>query len=143
MNQVATIAPPCRLKLSPMQQQDRAQIYCGSRAFVLTDNELAAVLNSGDVGLSGLQDKLKGILAKADADRDVVMLARQHQPREDDPQFDDSALVAASDDNGAYVQAWIWVPFRGTALDKQAQEQKCSECDGGEICQTCLDAGTH
>ena len=33
-------------------------------------------------------------------------------------EFDDDAKVSESDDNGAYVQAWVWVSFSGTELDK-------------------------
>lgn len=30
----------------------------------------------------------------------------------------DNAIVSEGDDNGAYVLAWVWVPFNGTELDK-------------------------
>jgi hypothetical protein len=33
--------------------------------------------------------------------------------------FDAHATVSEGDDNGAYVQAWLWVDFAGTELDKE------------------------
>jgi hypothetical protein len=38
----------------------------------------------------------------------------------DSAQIEDDATVSEGDDNGAYVQAWVWVDFAGTALDKHA-----------------------
>lgn len=37
----------------------------------------------------------------------------------DDIDIDDSPIISEGDDNGAYVQAWIWAPFAGTELDKE------------------------
>jgi len=34
----------------------------------------------------------------------------------------DNAIVSESDDNGAYVLAWLWVDFAGTAFDKDNDE---------------------
>jgi len=33
-------------------------------------------------------------------------------------ELDNNAKVSEGDDNGAYVQVWMWVPFDGTPLDK-------------------------
>jgi hypothetical protein len=33
-------------------------------------------------------------------------------------EIDEDAKVSQGDDNGAYVQAWVWVDFGGTAIDK-------------------------
>lgn len=53
----------------------------------------------------------------------VLRLAKQQVP--DDVQIDfqedmehPEALVSLGEDNGAYVQAWVWVSFDGTELDK-------------------------
>jgi hypothetical protein len=32
--------------------------------------------------------------------------------------IDGDAVVSEGDDNGAYVLAWLWVPFEGTPFDK-------------------------
>lgn len=37
-------------------------------------------------------------------------------------EVDDDAKVSEGDDNGAYVQAWVWVSFAGTALDKDGDK---------------------
>lgn len=47
--------------------------------------------------------------------RAIVKLAR-----EDGHEIDDAGVVKISEgsDNGAYIQAWVWVDFSGTPLDK-------------------------
>lgn len=35
--------------------------------------------------------------------------------------LDNSNMVSESVDNGAWVKAWVWVDFAGTALDKGPQ----------------------
>lgn len=39
---------------------------------------------------------------------------------DDELEFDDSAVLADGQDNGAFLQAWKWIPFDGTELDKEA-----------------------
>lgn len=47
-------------------------------------------------------------------------LANQQYCRDDGPEIDDDSKVSESDDeNGAYVQAWVWVDFAGTDLDRE------------------------
>jgi len=38
-------------------------------------------------------------------------------------EVDDNAIVSEGSDNGAYVQAWLWISFEGTELDK-SKDQK-------------------
>ena len=49
----------------------------------------------------------------------VRALARDKFEREGELEIDNNAVVSDGDDNGAYVQAWVWVPFDGTELDKE------------------------
>lgn len=35
-------------------------------------------------------------------------------------EIDDNAEISMGEDNGAYVQAWVWVDFSGTEFDKDA-----------------------
>lgn len=51
-------------------------------------------------------------------DRDVIALAHEQRARDGDIEFDQDAKVSEGDDNGAYVQAWVWIDFSGTELDK-------------------------
>lgn len=37
--------------------------------------------------------------------------------------IDDDAVVSFGDDNGAYVQTWLWVDFAGTQLDQSVKEE--------------------
>jgi hypothetical protein len=78
----------------------------------------------------------------------IVELANEAHGCEGDLQieFDDDAIVSEGEDNGAYVQAWVWLDFSGTEFDK---DQLCSEpgcgnkLDDGEgfdgRCGTCAD----
>jgi hypothetical protein len=52
----------------------------------------------------------------------ILALAReQHNTdsKEGELEIDDSALLSEGDDNGTYVQAWVWVSFAGTPFDKE------------------------
>lgn len=49
----------------------------------------------------------------------VIHLARTQAAREGSAEIDDDAVVSEGDENGAYVQAWLWVDFAGTDLSKE------------------------
>jgi hypothetical protein len=51
----------------------------------------------------------------------ILALARQFHELEGEIEIDDDAKVSESDGNGAYVQAWVWVEFETTPLDKEAE----------------------
>lgn len=40
--------------------------------------------------------------------------------RDGELELDQNAKISEGDSNGAYVQTWMWVPFSGTELDKEA-----------------------
>lgn len=48
----------------------------------------------------------------------ILDLAKQQHPL-DTCEIDTDAEINESADNGAYVQAWVWVSFAGTELDKE------------------------
>lgn len=51
--------------------------------------------------------------------RAIIALARKdHRVREGELEIDDDAVISLGFDNGAYVQAWIWVDFANTTFDK-------------------------
>jgi hypothetical protein len=50
----------------------------------------------------------------------ILAIARRNQNlRDGELELDDNAKVSEGDDNGAYIQTWMWVPFDGTPLDKE------------------------
>lgn len=54
----------------------------------------------------------------------VVNLAkRDRRVREGELEVDDNAIVSWGSDNGAYVQAWLWVDFQGTSMDTEAEQR--------------------
>jgi hypothetical protein len=44
-------------------------------------------------------------------DDEIREAARQQYGQNDETQIDDNAVVSRGDDEGAYVQAWVWVGF--------------------------------
>ena len=52
----------------------------------------------------------------------IVELAREHYGSEGYIEIDDNAKLSEGDDNGTYVQAWVWVTFSDTPFDKESIE---------------------
>lgn len=61
----------------------------------------------------------------------IRALAKEQVEVEGELEIDDDAVVSEGDDNGAYVQAWVWVRFDGTKLDKEAL---CPYATGERLC---------
>ena len=88
---------------------------------------------------------------------DIIDLARERHGEEGAVEIDNNAQLSEGDDNGCYVQAWVWVEFAGTKFDKENRtdaDQSCDECgaavanvigcpDGAKICGGCSEAGQH
>ncbi len=57
-----------------------------------------------------------------EAQRKVVLELAQKDARvrEGELEIDDNAVISYGDDNGAYIQGWLWVDFDGTELDSTA-----------------------
>lgn len=63
--------------------------------------------------------------------RRIVLIAQDRRSTDTDVDIDIVARVSEGDDNGAYVQAWVWVDFAGTEFDKEPKPDtegwtKCS-----------------
>lgn len=52
----------------------------------------------------------------------ILRMARAAHAREGEIEIDDNAKLSEGNDNGTYVQAWVWVSFSGTPLDKDKEE---------------------
>lgn len=55
---------------------------------------------------------------------DIAREVRSDILRDGELELDENAKVSEGDDNGAYVQTWMWVPFEGTPLDKEANPRR-------------------
>jgi len=53
----------------------------------------------------------------------IENLARDQHANDEQCVIDPAPVISDGDDNGAYVQAWVWVNFEGTSLDKEKDEQ--------------------
>jgi len=52
--------------------------------------------------------------------REIIQMAREEYEHSDgDVQIDGNAVVSHGTDNGAYVQAWVWVSFADSRFDKE------------------------
>lgn len=60
--------------------------------------------------------------AEDDREIQIVELAKSQRERDGDIEFDLTAEVSEGDGNGAYVQAWVWIDFSGTSLDKEVKQ---------------------
>lgn len=59
--------------------------------------------------------------------REIVEMARnEYEGYDGDVQVDDNAVISNGEDNGAYVQAWVWVGFGGTRFDKNPTDESSS-----------------
>lgn len=47
-------------------------------------------------------------------DKEYRALAREQWHRDGEIEIDEDAVVSVSDDDGAYVQAWVWVDDPGS-----------------------------
>lgn len=75
--------------------------------------------------IEGLEigDVLNFFYAKASArDKQIAEMAGTSDELETD-----GAIVSEGDSNGAFVLAWTWVSFSGTALDKDAEDEEENE----------------
>lgn len=50
----------------------------------------------------------------------IRKMAKAQHEKEGELEIDAEAVVSEGFDNGAYVAAWVWVDFSGTAEDKEA-----------------------
>lgn len=55
--------------------------------------------------------------------REIVSLADDVLGVEGHIEIDDDALLSEGENNGCYVQAWVWLPFDGTKFDKEKEEE--------------------
>ena len=59
----------------------------------------------------------KGVLPRRKA---ILILARQQHQDDGKVEIDSNAKLSEGDDNGTYVQAWVWVDFADQpGLDKE------------------------
>ncbi|WP_321967149.1 hypothetical protein [Burkholderia cepacia] len=106
---------------------DWLAIGTGSRTVVMTDDEIAALLRTRSLGLKSIREKVASPVPAWD--RDIITLAREQLSRDGETEIDDSSIVSEGNDNGAYVLAWVWCSFEGTALDKEVD---ADPGDGGD-----------
>lgn len=119
---VAADGEPARrapeLQVNPQRQ---AGAYADGQYAFLTNTEISGLLQTTSPDLARLRKQLAEMLETREQDREVVDLAFAQVHAEGDCEVDQSAIVSAGEDNGAYVMTWSWVDFEGTALCKSKQ----------------------
>ncbi len=63
----------------------------------------------------------------------ILELGRATLAREGELEFDDDAIASEGDDNGAYLQAWVWVDFGSTNLDKHQSADSVPETEPNQL----------
>jgi len=63
---------------------------------------------------------MSDIATRNEAIRELACEQHDLQSKEGELEIDSDAKVSEGDDNGAYVQAWVWVSFADTEFDKEA-----------------------
>jgi hypothetical protein len=65
-----------------------------------------------------------------DREAEILELAGEQWAEEGQVEIDSDAKVSEGNDNGAYVQAWVWVDFAGTDLDKEDEDEDDEAVEG-------------
>jgi hypothetical protein len=115
------MAEESKLQLTQWEQDAWKDFGTGSRMVTLSEAQIKALLSLDlPPELGDLRSQLEHPVSTWD--RDVLTLAKR-AGRDGEIEVDESAIVSEGDDNGAYVSAWLWVPFEGTALDKDLEAE--------------------
>jgi len=78
--------------------------------------DLETLADKLDSGQAGMREAVAGALRRLSkgeemfSDQMYVDAARDEHECEGSMEFDDEPKVSRSDDGGAYVQCWVWVP---------------------------------
>jgi hypothetical protein len=115
-------------------------------AEIVEQESLGAWLTGTNAALSKLQ-ALVDAIAETDDNPERNAAIREFAQAtlaNDELEIDDDATVSEGDDNGAFVQAWVWVDFYGTLFDKdppdeERYENRYEHC--GETWTTYADSG--
>ena len=51
----------------------------------------------------------------------IIELAREQHQKDGELEIDDDAKPSEGNDNGCYLQAWVWVDFADTKFDKHQE----------------------
>lgn len=63
-----------------------------------------------------------GVWYRVPDDEEMRELAGQQYGREGECEIDDDAVISRGEDNGAYVQAWVWVEYPETQDPNDSEE---------------------
>ncbi len=55
---------------------------------------------------------------------EIIELARQEHQQDGEVEIDDNAILSEGNENGCYVQAWVWLDFDQTKFDKSEKEEE-------------------
>ena len=67
-------------------------------------------------------------------------VAARKRQRDGEIEIDDNAPVSISEDGGAYVQAWLWIPAEDAGVCIECGEPNADNGEGYEgLCGNCAD----
>lgn len=68
-----------------------------------------------------------------EVERKYAETAKRLYHEEGELEFDDKAKVSISEDDGAYVQCWMWVPRTTVGVSKAAQKKALKELEENRV----------
>lgn len=96
----------CRITKKGLEQLQEAR-----------DKKLAQIgVSSGLIEI--VDEDPEATKAAFERDEKIIAMARAQYNEEGVIEIDEHASVSEGGDNGAYVEAWVWVGFQDTELDK-------------------------
>ena len=96
----------------------------------ITPQILTDAIRRGDLTIAECTVAVADAQENPDRIANIVALANESDLVDNDGGVeidDNTAIVSEGGDNGAYVQAWVWVDFSGTDLDKELEERATME----------------
>ena len=143
---MSVFVPPPASEAGEIDEAFLGTVYDEGRMFALHNEDIAVISASSDPALASLRERLAEAQQRIERDRVIVAYAHTFGHQEHVVEIDANAAVSEQEQafpNGAWVSAWVWVPFDGTALDTRRECEKCGaldalvQKDGKDLCREC------
>lgn len=84
------------------------------RGTTMPNSVLEELMGKADLALDAASNDGE----RSERELDILRMAKDEHEKEGECEIDDNAELSEGDDNGTYVQAWVWVSFGDTKYDK-------------------------
>lgn len=101
--------------------QRKEPLYDSLEADIATDCGTLDPLTADQI--DSLCERLNTSVTRDDRAAEIISLANRRYREDGEIEVDSDALISEGNDNGCYVEGWLWVDFTGTPFDKEAEEE--------------------